>query len=56
MNSSYRSIPETPDDQPITLRFADSGPIRLAVIRAIRRCHYERKRARIEAHLQRKQP
>jgi hypothetical protein len=53
---SYRSIPETSDDQAVTKHFADKGFIRLAVIRAIRQCHYERKRSRIEAHLQRKQP
>lgn len=53
MTTSYRSIPETSDDQPVTERFANSGPIRLAVIRAIRACHFERKRARIEARIRR---
>jgi hypothetical protein len=56
MNKSYRPVPETPDDQAVTRHFANSGPIRLAVIRAIRYCHYARKRSRIEAHLQRKTP
>ena len=55
MNPSYRPVPETSDDQAVTKHFADKGFIRLAVIRAIRHCHYMRKRSRIEA-LIRKQP
>ena len=55
MSPSYRPVPETSDDQAVTKHFADKSFIRLAVIRAIRHCHYMRKRSRIEA-LIRKQP
>ena len=55
MSPSYRPVPETSDDQAVTKHFADKGFIRLAVIRAIRHCHYMRKQSRINAHM-RKQP
>jgi hypothetical protein len=49
--NNARAVPETSDDQAVTKHFADKTFIRLAVIRAIRYCHYERKRSRIRAHL-----
>jgi hypothetical protein len=46
MSPSYKAVPETSDDQVVTKHFSDKTFIRLAVIRAIRYCHYIRSRRR----------